>query len=79
MTVIPQVPLGWTVSPEQMALAENGALTPLIAGFEKMSGVVPVFFTVIVTVLVLFFVVVGKVSLPWLKPVALKLATGLIT
>jgi len=79
LTVIAHVPLGCTVSPEQVVLAENGAFTPLIAGFEKISGVVPVFLTVIDTVLLLFFVVVGKVSLPWLKPVALKLATGLMT
>ncbi len=79
VTVIVQVLLAWTVSPEQVVIAENGALTPLIAGFAKISGVVPVFLTVIATWLLLPFVVVGKVSLPGLKPVALKLATGLIT
>src|ERR1700690_2517070 len=78
VTLITQVPPGWT-APEQVVLAENGWLTPPIAGVAKINGVVPVFVTVIDTVLLLPLSVVGKVSLPELKPLALKLATGLIT
>ena len=79
VTLIVQVLLAWTVAPEQLVVAEKGALRLLIAGLANISGVVPVFVTVIDTVLLLPFGVIGKVSLLELKPLALKLATGLIT
>jgi hypothetical protein len=76
----PPAPLASTIAPLHVVLASaKGPLPMLIAEVGKISGVVPVLVTVIFTVLVLPFVVVGKVSLPELNPIALKLATGLIT
>ena len=81
LTLMTHIPAGWTVAPMQVEVPVTTVKSPLplIAGVPKISCDFPLFVTVIDTVLVLLTGVVGKVSLPELRPLALKLASGSMT